>query len=320
MRALFVFLGVLLFIGCKKTTNQHTKQSNYSLKIAYNVLFDDENDDYEVFSMNLDGSNKQNITNLKGVEWTYYGHKDNIYFVSDKDTLRRHYFLYKMKANGSNKTKISNIRLTDSWHSSRYNGSQLIVRPHKSVDTAFYIIDTLGNVLKRLKPNLAYLSDPLFSPNGEQIVFRGDLKAFKKDNGYLDELYIMNADGSNLRQLTQYPKSDTTSNWYNYHAGPPRWHPTKNFISYGSFQNGKYSLFAVTPDGKKQWQLLPKKSSSTVWHDWSPDGKWLVYDFSINRKAPYHIELMNWETKETTVLTDSTYQYHQSPVFVKAYN
>ncbi|MCF7561229.1 DUF5050 domain-containing protein [Sabulilitoribacter multivorans] len=316
----YCIIFLLIIFGCKSET-QKKAEKPYTLKIAYNVLYDGDNDDYEVFSMDLDGKNKKNLTNFKGVEWTYYAHDDDLYFITDKDTAHRNYQLYKMKADGSSKTKISDIRLNDSWHSTRNNGSEIIVRPHNSIDTAFYVLSNTGKILNKIKPDLKYLSDPTYSPDGTQIVFRGAHKPFKKDQGYIDELYLINADGSHLKQLTHYPKADTTANWYSYHAGPPKWHPTEKFISYGSFQNGKYSLYAITTDGKKQWKLLLEtKTSSSIWHDWSPDGKWLVYGFSNDDKPPYHIELMNWETKETKVLTeDSEYQYHQAPVFVKVY-
>lgn len=319
MRTLCIIFLAILVVGCNKTHKQQPKQPNYTLKIVYNVLTDEDNDNYEVFTMDLDGSNKKNVTNFKGVEWSYYSQDDDLYFVSDKDTTARKFFLYKMKADGSQIEQLSDVRLTDSWQSSRNEGSEYIIRPHSSVDTAFYVIKD-KKVFQKLKPNLKYLSDPTYSPDGSQIVFRGANAAFKKDEGYIDELYIMNADGSNLRQLTHYPKTDTTAQWYSYHAGPPKWHPTEGYITYGSKQNAKYSIFAITPDGKKQWQLIPEKATSTVWHSWSPDGKWLVFDFSIDDKAPFHIALMNWETKKTKVLTDSTYNYHQAPHFIKVYN
>jgi TolB protein len=66
---------------------------------------------------------------------------------------------------------------------------------------------------------------------------------------------------------------------------------------------------------------LFKSDKGCVYHDWSPDGKWLVMDAAKNDEEPFHIELMNWETKETKVLTnDSPFEYNQSPVFVKVYD
>ena len=307
-----------LFLSCKSDLKKEIEKP-YQLKIAYNVLYDDKTDNYEVFIMDLDGSNKQNITNLSGVEWTYYAFEDNVYFISDKDTTHRVYFLYKMKPDGSNKVKITDFRLADSWHGSRNKGSELVIRPHKTIDTALYIIDSLGKVINKLKPDLEYMNDPLFSPDGKQIVFRGGNKSSKFERGFDDELYIMNDDGSNLKKITQFPENDTLKKWYNYSAGPPRWNSNENFISYQSVQNGKYSLFAVKPDGSRQWKLT-NNDFYEGWHDWSPDGKYVAIEIFDKDQTQFHIALMNWETKETKILTDSTYKFQQAPVFVKVYD
>jgi TolB protein len=127
----------------------------------------------------------------------------------------------------------------------------------------------------------------------------------------------MNDDGGELRQLTHYPKDDTTALWYNYHAGPPMWHPTQNFISYQSVQNGKSSIYAISPDGMKQWKLTKGDSLQQGWHRWSPDGKWLAIEVYTMKEDHFYIQLMNWETKETKILTDTTFKYQQAPVFVE---
>lgn len=318
MKVLISALIVVCLIGCQ-TKRKNEIEKHFRLKIAYNVLFNEETDDYEVFIMDLDGNNKKNITHLKGVEWTYYAYNDHIYYISDKDTIHRNYFLYRMKHDGSEKIKISDIRLADSWHSSRKNGEEFIVKPHKSVDTAFYIINSNGKIIQRLKPNLEMFTDPLFSPDGEHIVFRGGNKSTKFERGHDDELYIMNADGTNMKQLTHFPENDTLKKWHSYAAGPPRWNVKENFITYQSEQNGKYSLFAVTPDGKKQWKLTDNNFAEG-WHDWSPDGKYLAIEAFDNEQTQFDIILMDWETKEMTKLTDSTYKYQQAPVFVKVYD
>ena len=320
---LSVLISLLLF-ACNcghggKINKDTAEQQSYQLKIAYNVLFDSETDNYEVFCMDLDGKNVRNLTGLEGVEWTYYANEDDIYFVSDRDTSYRNYQLYKMKADGSLLTKISELRLKDSWHSARKNGAELIINPHSTVDSAFYIIDSSQTILKKIRPNLAYFSDPSFSPDGKHIAFRGAHFASKREQGFVDEIYLIDADGSNLRQLTNYPKTDTTAAWYAYKAGPPKWHPSSNFISYSSFQKGKYSLYGITADGKKQWKLTTN-TAGEVYHDWSPDGKWLVTDLSSPDASQYHIGLINWDTKAMTILTDTVYAYQQAPVFVKVLN
>ena len=307
-----IIISLFMITSCTKNENE----DNYA--IAYNVLVDSEKDNYDVLTMNFDGSDKKNITNLPGVEWTYLSVKDKLYFISDKDTSKRWFFLYETNYKGENPKKISDIRLADSWMSSRKNGTELIVQPHPSVDSVFYIIDLKGNVKQRVETGLPYAHDPLFVNDGTQIAFRGANKKSKREKGFLDEIYIINTDGTGLKQLTTYPKSDTTAPWYAYKAGPPKLHPTENFISYASFQNGKYSLFGVSLNGKKQWKLTSNQQAE-VYHDWSPDGKWLVTDISDVSESRYDIALINWETKEMKILTDTTYQYQQSPNFVLKY-
>jgi TolB protein len=314
MKKIFTIISVLtglnLLLGCQGL--KHADPADYA--IAFNVLTDQENDNYEVFTMNFDGTEQQNISKLPGVEWTYHSSGDKLYFISDKDTCHRCYFLYETNYRGENLRKVSDLRLADSWMDSRNDGQEIIIKP--KADSAFYIIDTKGTVINKIYTGLPYATDPHFLNDGKQIVFRGAYAKFKKNTSYIDELFIINEDGSGLRQLTHYPQADTTARWHNYHAGPPELHPTENFISYHSFQNGKYSLYAVTPDGSRQWKLtdLPQDEG---WHDWSPDGKWLAVELFDTKQTQFYIGVLNWETKELKVLTDSTYKYQQSPNFVK---
>lgn len=304
-----LFLSSLVFLaGCEKIN-----EPEYA--IAYNVLTDAANNNYEVYTMNLDGSNKKNITNLPGVEWTYHSYKDQLYFISDKDFCFRCFRLFKTDHKGEHIEKVSNLVLSDSWMSSRNDGSELIVKPSSKIDSVFYIIDLKGEVIQKLSSGLPYASDPLFVNDGQRVVFRGGLTTSKIVDGFDEELYIIDVDGSNRKQLTHYPANDTTAGKFNYRAGAPKLHPVENFVSYQSFQNGKYSLYAVSLDGQKHWKLT-ENTQNEGWHDWSPNGKWLAIEIFDNDQTQFHIGLMNWETKEMKVLTDSTFQYQQSPNFV----
>ena len=297
-----LFLVMFTFMACsefKKEAQQEDKQ----LLIAYNVLVDAESDNYDIFTMNLDGSNKHNITNDKDVAWTYISHKQKIFFISDRDTTSRKYFLYEMDYAGKNIRKLTDFLLRDSWMGTRNNGKELIVFPQTNEDSLFRIIETDGQLIKRFNPGTAYFSHPTFSPDGTQIAFVGKNKPSKREEGYQEEIYVVDDVGENLLRLTYYPDDDTTANWYDYRAGPPIWHPTENFISYQSKQNGKYSLYGVSPDGSKHWKLTSNVENEG-WHSWSPDGKWLAIELFDNEQTQFHIGLMNWESKEMRILTD----------------
>jgi TolB protein len=238
-----------------------------------------------------------------------------IFFLSDRDTSKRTYFLYEMDHEGKQMRKITEFPLRDSWMSGRNNGDELIVNPHPEVDSVFYIINRQGAIISKIHHGLTFASDPAFSPDGSRIAFRGANQRSKRDPGFDEDLYLMNTDGSGLLRLTNYPETDTTAPWYAYRAGPPRWHPSGDFISYHSFQNGKYSLYAVSPDGTGSWKLTETQQQEG-WHSWSPDGSFLAVELFDQNQSQFHIGLLDWESKALRILTDTTFKYQQAPLFV----
>lgn len=283
-------------------------------RIVYNVLVDSA-DNYDLFIMRMDGTEKYNLTHHPDIAWTYKTCQDQILFVSDRDTCHRCYFLYEMDSTGDSIRKVYKVRLADSWMGSRFGDSQLIVRPHPSVDSAFHVITRQGELLTRVDPGLPFQMDPTFTFDGSTILFRGGEAASKQIAGFNEGIYRIQPDGSGLARLTHYPASDTSARWFEYHAGPPIPHPSGAFFSYQSSQAGKYSLYATSISGDSTWRLtdLPVEEG---WHSWSPDGRWLAIEIFDPEQTQFHIALLNWETKAFQILTDTTFRYQQCPVFV----
>lgn len=305
-------LGIGTLVACSDTKYK-TDVSQY--KIAYNVYYDTANDDYEVFVMNADGTGQKNISNAPGVEWVYYAYKDKLYFVSDRDTTHRMYFLYEMDADGNNVRKVTDLRLEDSWMSSRNDGQEMIVsgRIGKEVRFQLFLVDIeTGTYTQLTTDTAASFADPHFSPDGKQIVFRHR----KNRRNYQDEkaeIWMMDADGNNLKQLTYYPE-DTTAQWHSYHAGPPFWEPNQNIISYISRQKGKHNIFTMSPDGSNTKQLTPD-TLSEGWHAWSPDGEWITFDVSNKEGYKFDIYLRKRDGSGQKKLTND-WRSEMAPVFV----
>lgn len=313
---LYIFPVWLLIMACGKPASP-SKEKNREYVIAYNVLTDEKTGNFDVFVIHTDGSGKHNLLPHEDMAWAFHASGKNLYFISDRDTLRRHYFLYQTDATGNHVQKITDLRVEDSWLGSRNNGEELVVsgRIGKEWRYQLFIVNTkTGDYRQITHDSNTYFRDPCFSPDGKHIV-ASVLKNRKNKNAH-EELYLMNDDGSGIIQLTHYPENDSLADRYSYKAGPPRWNAKENFISYQSHQNGKYSLFAVTPDGKKQWKLTDHMQEEG-WHDWSPDGKWLAVEMSDKKHQQFDIYLMNWETKEVMRLTDTTYRFQQAPVFLE---
>lgn len=302
---------LLLLPGCApKPESFYTTGDLKGFMIAYTALLDEEKGDYEVFVMNPDGTGQKNISNWEGVDWAYYTCQDKIYFLSDRDTCHHCYLLYETDTDG-NIRKVTNFLMADSQMSARKAGQELIVRPKATLDSAFYIINLQGEILKKIYPGLAYLNDPCFSPDGKQVVFRGSKTPRSKDNeNHIDELFIMDDDGKNLRQLTHYPATDTTARWYNYHAGPPHWAPRDNLLTFSSFQKKKETLFAIQPDGKGLRQLWPGG-----YHDWSPNQRHMAYGLE-GADGNFDIWLIGANGNGNHRLTSDSLFEH-GPLFVK---
>jgi TolB protein len=324
---IYYLILTLVFVSCGTAVSLESKKpvkpkpvwdtKGFEFRIAYNILVNEEVDNYDVFTMNPDGSNKINITNTPGFDWVYYAYEDRLYIISDMDTCHSCYFLYETDSKGSFFRKVTNIRLSDSWMGQRHEGQELIVKPHPTVDSSLYVIQTAnGELVQKIKPPIRNFSDPIFSIDGSSIIFRGSKKNHYNDTIDLDELYEYDLSTKELIKLTNYPKSDKTAEPYSYHAGPP-FLLNNGEISYISKQKGSYSVFIYNPLLKESQQLTSDEMNQG-WHSWSPDNRYLIYNgFSKEKDAAYHIYVWDSETNSTVMITDSTYQLHQAPICVK---
>lgn len=310
MKTIYSAVVVLLL-----STFSFAQSANY--RLAFNALQDQKTDDYEVYTIGLDGSAMANVTNHKDVAWTYYSIPGRLLFISDRGACRRCYFLYESAIDGSNPRKITNLQLEDSWMGSRNNGRELIVagRVDTRIRYQLFIVDRETGKYRQLTNDpAAAFRDPSFSPDGKKIIYV--YKKNRTDRAEIEELYVMNADGSDRKKLTTYPAADPLGKDPGYKVGPPHWNAKYQFITYQSNQAGKQSIYAVTPDGKKQWKLT-NLAIDEGWHDWSPDGEWLAFDSRDAATGRYDVMLWNYKTKELKKVTGSSqFKYHQAPVFL----
>src|SRR5260221_412873 len=127
-----------------------------------------------------------------------------------------------------------------------------------------------GPEVLRLTNNIADDRQPDVSPDGRRIVF-----VTNRDGGK-GEIYVMDADGGNPRDLTQNPANDDT----------PAWSPDGRRIAFQSDRRGPIELFVMDADGGHPTPLTPGARAA-----WSPDGRRIAYQLGVD----HHPEIFTIE-------------------------
>jgi Tol biopolymer transport system component len=152
-----------------------------------------------------------------------------------------------------------------------------------------------GSGLKRLTDAPGYDAEGSYAPDGKSIVFcsnRGGEKNL--------ELYIMDADGKNIRQLTKAP------NCYN---GGPFFSPDGKRVIFRSDRTKKdhLQLFVINIDGTGERALTDDQNWVHWAPYWHPDGKHIIYtaaDHSNPLARPnYDLYWMNIDTGKRVRIT-----------------
>ena len=116
---------------------------------------------------------------------------------------------------------------------------------------------------------------PVWSPDGRRIAYSSD------ENG-MPQLFVMNADGSNARQLSDV--------WGEY----PAWSPDGSRIAFASSMGGStpfgdpdYDVWVMDADGTDEVNLTDSPDSNEGYPTWSPDGEWIAFESTRGTPADF---------------------------------
>ena len=85
-------------------------------------------------------------------------------------------------------------------------------------------------------------------------------------DGWTD-LYVSDADGTNLKRLTKSPQDESS----------PCWSPDGRWICFAAKEKEHRTLCKVSPSGGALQTIGTSGMPSPTEPDWSPDGKWIAF-------------------------------------------
>ena len=167
-----------------------------------------------------------------------------------------------------------------------------------------YKIDINGENLQRLT-NQGDNHAPAWSPDGQSIAFYSTRNLELWDGTLVNvlDLYVMDADGKNLRQMINPRRIGLHS------PRSPAWSPDGKQIAYTAKDDG-IGIYIMDTDGQNARRVSPLGTWSYN-PAWSLDGKWIAYDAFVaenanppdNSNAVRHIFIVSVEGGEPRQIT-----------------
>jgi tol-pal system beta propeller repeat protein TolB len=235
-----------------------------------------------------------------------------------------------MNADGTRRRQLTDFQATAYYPSLSPDGQIIYFSSRQSGNHEIYSVDINGKNVQRLTRDIGSLYAPELSPDGGRIVFAnhgsgiwvmkpdgknphpitnkddidptwspdGSMIAFASSRAGDRQLFVMNANGSDIRQVTDLKNMGGRSTWspdgtkLAFYCGPfgdrniyiinldgtglvrltnggdnlgPSWSPDGNWIAFTSFRDGNNEIYIIRPDGRGLTRLTENSIS-----DWQP--------------------------------------------------
>ena len=180
--------------------------------------------------------------------------------------------IYVMNSTGIGQTRLTDNEGSDASPVWSPNGQQIAFDRttfNRKGDTNYevYVMEADGGNQRNLTSHPAFDASPDWSPDGLQI-------AFSSDRNRDLNIYVMDASGDNVRQITRTE-----------FATAPKWSPDGSQIAFEAMLglgDGR-QVYVMNADGTNRWQVSEPIPDAVMFVEgWSPNGTEIMYKASIH--------------------------------------
>lgn len=322
-----IFPGEKNFKSIRQLTFHGENAEAYLSENDQNLIFQSANDSTpcdQIFTMTLDGKNIKKVSTGGGkTTCSYYIPGTNrILYASTLGAgsacppppdyskgyvwaIYESFDIYTADADGKNRKQLTATPGYDAEATLSFDGKKIVFTSMRDGDLDIYTMNTDGSDVKRLTTALGYDGGPFFSHDGKKIIYRAYHPETEKDiREYKDllaeniirpmnfEIWIMDADGGNKKQLT--------------HAGMASFAPfftpdDKNVIFSSNIgdpvKKRNFDLYLVDAEGKTEPRQITTSPGFDGFPMFTKDGKKLVFSSNRNNGGTHstNVFVADWQ-------------------------
>lgn len=205
----------------------------------------------QVYVVNADGSRERRLTHdvqAAYPAWSPDGRKIVFSYANGTST-------YVVNSDGSGQRRLGPGALEHRWSP---DGRRIAYLDGSSGTFQLYVMNANGTG----KHHVARGARPSWSPDGSKIAFIADPAGGRSVPAKLSpEIYVINADGTGLKRLTNNRVWDDG----------PAWSPDGKMIAFLSLRDGYGEIYVMNPDGSGQRNISRIHGKRDIGlFDWSP--------------------------------------------------
>ena len=209
-----------------------------------------------------------------GVALARGGAGDNngrILFVSNRDDPNLE--VYSMNPDGSGVTRLTYIPSLEEYPVLSPDGKRIAFASNldEPDGSEIYVMNADGTGITRLTFSTGFDIQPVWSKDGKRIAFASTRDAVDPLSSVFvtQEIYVMDADGSNATRLTNRPGGDYS----------PSWSPDGKRIAFASDRagTGTNDVYVMNADGSQVSRITTVEALDVISLSWAARGKQIAF-------------------------------------------
>ena len=152
-------------------------------------------------------------------------------------------------------------------------------RESSHASSEIWVVRPDGSDARQLTSNNVWDGQAHWSPDGRRVVFASERDSNPGWPVRRSEIHVMNADGSDVRKLTNSVDGSST----------PRWSPDGTRIVFSRRDDPRVRVYVMNADGTDLRPVTPVEGGDFL-PDWSPDGNRILY---LSSQPPLYRRLMH---------------------------